>query len=119
MPTEGFAQAIALGYGFDGPVVELGAGMQDGSALPKARVRLPLAMLNRHGLVAGATGTGKTKSLSVMAEQLSAAGVPTFKAFMVYDFRLPDERLEAAMRIAGRNGGMLQVHCEIVYAKKF
>ncbi|HEX3220611.1 MAG TPA: helicase HerA-like domain-containing protein, partial [Candidatus Limnocylindria bacterium] len=78
MSTEGFEQAIALGYGFEGPVVELGAGMQDGIALPKARVRLPLAMLNRHGLVAGATGTGKTKSLQVMAEQLSAAGVPTF-----------------------------------------
>lgn len=43
---------------------------------------------------------------------LIAAGVPTFKAFMVYDFRLPDERLEAAMRIAARHGGMLQVHCE-------
>jgi DNA helicase HerA-like ATPase len=78
MPKEGFEEAIALGYGFDGPAVELGAGMHDGAALPKARVRLPLAMLNRHGLVAGATGTGKTKSLQVMAEQLSAAGVPTF-----------------------------------------
>ena len=43
---------------------------------------------------------------------LIAAGVPTFKAFMVYDFRLPDERLEAALRIAARHGGMLQVHCE-------
>ena len=40
------------------------------------------------------------------------AGVPTFKAFMVYDFALPDERLEEAMRVAGRHGGMLQVHCE-------
>jgi DNA helicase HerA-like ATPase len=78
MTTEGFEQAIALGYGFEGPVVELGAGMQDGEPLPAAKVRLPLAMLNRHGLVAGATGTGKTKSLQVMAEQLSAAGVPTF-----------------------------------------
>ena len=45
---------------------------------PRRRVRLPLAMLNRHGLVAGATGTGKTKTLQVMAEQLSAAGVPVF-----------------------------------------
>ncbi|HET8587146.1 MAG TPA: dihydropyrimidinase [Candidatus Limnocylindria bacterium] len=43
---------------------------------------------------------------------LIAAGVPTFKAFMVYDFRLPDERLLAAMRVARRHGGMLQVHCE-------
>jgi len=78
MTTEGFEQAIALGYGFEGQVVELGAGMEDAAPLPAAKVRLPLAMMNRHGLVAGATGTGKTKSLQVMAEQLSAAGVPTF-----------------------------------------
>jgi dihydropyrimidinase len=43
---------------------------------------------------------------------LIEAGVPTFKAFMVYDFRLPDDRLLAAMRVAGQHGGMLQVHCE-------
>jgi D-hydantoinase len=43
---------------------------------------------------------------------LIQAGVPTFKAFMVYDFRLPDEELLAAMRVAARHGGMLQVHCE-------
>ena len=43
---------------------------------------------------------------------LIAAGVPTFKAFMVYDFRLGDEQLEAAMRVASQHGGMLQVHCE-------
>lgn len=43
---------------------------------------------------------------------LIAAGVPTAKAFMVYDFRLPDERLLAAMRVMGRHGGMLEVHCE-------
>lgn len=43
---------------------------------------------------------------------LIAAGVPTFKAFMVYDFRLGDEQLETAMRVAARHGGMLQVHCE-------
>jgi dihydropyrimidinase len=44
--------------------------------------------------------------------ELIAAGVPTAKAFMVYDFRLPDERLFAALRTMGRHGGMLQVHCE-------
>ena len=44
--------------------------------------------------------------------ELIAAGVPTVKAFMVYDFRLPDDELERAMRTAAGNGGMLQVHCE-------
>jgi len=71
---------IAAGYDFGGPVVELGALVADGTADPEARVRIPLAMVNRHGLVAGATGTGKTVTLQVMAEQLAAQGVPVFLA---------------------------------------
>ena len=67
--------AVAAGYAFDGPALELGALVVDGTAHPDAPVRIPLAMVNRHGLVAGATGTGKTKTLQLMAEQLSAAGV--------------------------------------------
>ncbi len=70
--------AIVAGYGFDGPAVTFGAAMQGEQALPGAQVRVPLAMMNRHGLVAGATGTGKTKTLQVLAEQLSDAGVPVF-----------------------------------------
>ena len=54
--------------------------MLDGSPHPGAQVRVPLAMLNRHGLIAGATGTGKTKTLQLIAEQLSAAGVPVVLA---------------------------------------
>lgn len=70
----------AAGYAFAGPALDLGALMADGAPRPDARVRVPLAMMNRHGLVAGATGTGKTKTLQVLAEQLSAAGVPVFLA---------------------------------------
>ena len=76
--TQAFLEAIAAGYGFDPPVVEFGAAMHGETTHAAARVRVPLAMLNRHGLVAGATGTGKTKTLQVMAEQLSMAGVPVF-----------------------------------------
>jgi DNA double-strand break repair helicase HerA and related ATPase len=71
---------VREGYGFSGPAVELGALVVDGKAEPSAKVRIPLSMVNRHGLVAGATGTGKTKTLQGMAEQLSAAGVPVFLA---------------------------------------
>jgi len=60
--------------------VVLGAPLHDGACLPEPLVRLPLAMLNRHGLIAGATGTGKTKTLQLVAEQLSGAGVPVFLA---------------------------------------
>nr|WP_199716019.1 helicase HerA-like domain-containing protein [Aeromicrobium endophyticum] len=52
----------------------------DLAPVPSAQIRIPLAMLNRHGLVAGATGTGKTKTLQVLAEQISAHGVPVFAA---------------------------------------
>jgi DNA helicase HerA-like ATPase len=76
--TNDFREAIAAGYGFDAPAVTLGGAMHDGETLAGAHVRFPLGMLNRHGLVAGATGTGKTKTLQVMAEQLSLAGVPAF-----------------------------------------
>ncbi|MCU1406019.1 MAG: hypothetical protein JWQ43_2322 [Glaciihabitans sp.] len=67
------------GYAFEGAALELGA-LVNGEVLADVPVRIPIAMLNRHGLVAGATGTGKTRTLQVMAEQLSAAGVPVFAA---------------------------------------
>ncbi len=70
---------IRAGYTFDAPALEMGA-LVNGEPLPNVPVRIPIAMLNRHGLVAGATGTGKTKTLQVLAEQLSAAGVPVFAA---------------------------------------
>ena len=72
--------AIRQGYAFDGPALHFGAGVVDGRAFPDAAVRIPLSMMNRHGLVAGATGTGKTKTLQLMAEQLIEQGVPVFLA---------------------------------------
>jgi len=74
------AQQIAAGYAVEGQALELGTVVVDGTVDPTAQVRIPLATVNRHGLVAGATGTGKTKTLQVLAEQLSAAGVPVMMA---------------------------------------
>src|SRR6476469_11005915 len=74
------AKQIAAGYAGEGVALELGTVVVDGVCDPTAPVRIPLATVNRHGLVAGATGTGKTKSLQVIAEQLSAAGVPCLMA---------------------------------------
>jgi DNA helicase HerA-like ATPase len=74
-----FDEVLAAGYGFTDPSVTLGAALDSGGgALPEAKVKLPLAMLNRHGLIAGATGTGKTKTLQLLTEQLAAQGVPVF-----------------------------------------
>jgi hypothetical protein len=75
-----FAATIAAAYAVDGPAIDLGRGVHEGAVVPAAVVRVPLAMMNRHGLVAGATGTGKTKTLQGLAEQLAAAGVPVFVA---------------------------------------
>ena len=74
-------ELVTQGYGFAGAALEVGALVVDGTATaPEAKVRIPLAMVNRHGLVAGATGTGKTKTLQRLAEQLSEHGVPVFLA---------------------------------------
>jgi len=75
-----WAGKVASGYAFEGGSLPLGALVEAGVANPAAQVGLPLAMMNRHGLVAGATGTGKTKTLQLMAEGLSNAGVPVFVA---------------------------------------
>lgn len=74
------SDVLLAGYGFPGPAITLGAALERGAVLPEPKIRIPLAMMNRHGLVAGATGTGKTKTLQLLTEQLSAAGVPVFVA---------------------------------------
>jgi DNA helicase HerA-like ATPase len=68
-----------------GAALTLGAPISGKECAPEPLVRVPLAMMNRHGLIAGATGTGKTKTLQLLAEQLSAAGVPVFLADMKGD----------------------------------
>src|SRR4051795_3244813 len=83
--TDDFGAKIAKAYTFEGPSLDLGRGVHDGVLVPEAAVRIPLSMVNRHGLIAGATGTGKTKTLQLLAEQLSAAGVPVFAADMKGD----------------------------------
>lgn len=77
MPNkDAFLQAINNGYTFKGESVKLGAAMLDGEVVAEAGIYLPLKTLNRHGLIAGATGTGKTKTLQVISEFLSDNSVP-------------------------------------------
>jgi DNA helicase HerA-like ATPase len=76
--SEEFGAAMAAAYKVEGAAIDLGRGVHDGQVVPEAVVRIPLKMMNRHGLVAGATGTGKTKTLQGLAEQLSAQGVAVF-----------------------------------------
>jgi len=73
-----FTEKIKASYKPSGSYIYLGAGILNGEVLADAEVNLSLHMMNRHGLVAGATGTGKTRTLQLLAEQLSDAGVPVF-----------------------------------------
>lgn len=73
---EDFFNHITEGYKTKGDFVTFGSAMLDGETIKDAFVKVPLKTLNRHGLIAGATGTGKTKSLQVMAENLSEKGIP-------------------------------------------
>lgn len=75
-----FIAAIQKSYQTGLPSIHLGSAILDGEVITEARIDLPLKMMNRHGLVAGATGSGKTRTLQGFAEQLSSAGVPVFMA---------------------------------------
>lgn len=72
-----FIEELSSRYHTHGEALVLGKGMLDGEVIPEVEVAIPLKTMNRHGLIAGATGTGKTKTLQVLAEQLSHKGIPT------------------------------------------
>jgi DNA helicase HerA-like ATPase len=93
-----FRDEMAQGFGFDAPSVALGRPLAPGGApVTDVEVRIPIGLLNRHGLITGATGTGKTKTLQLLAEQISAAGCPVFAADMKGDL--------AGIGAAGEGGG--------------
>ncbi|OYW81056.1 MAG: ATPase, partial [Sphingobacteriia bacterium 32-37-4] len=71
-----FAEAVQKGYQFKGEQVKIGCGMLNGGVVKEANVFIPLKTMNRHGLIAGATGTGKTKTLQLISECLSDNSVP-------------------------------------------
>ncbi|MBG0717116.1 DUF853 family protein, partial [Microbacterium sp. 2C] len=99
--------AITAGYTFAGETLDLGA-LMNGDPVPTAQIRIPLGMMNRHGLVAGATGTGKTRTLQGLAEQLAAKGVPVFAADMKGDLSgvatpgEPNDKLLARTKAIGQ-----------------
>ena len=74
--TQDFLNEIENGYTTKGDFIAIGAAILNDETIAKAQIKIPLKTLNRHGLIAGATGTGKTKSLQVLAENLSEKGIP-------------------------------------------
>ena len=101
-----FGEAIGQAYATEGAVIDLGRGVHEGALAPEAVVRLPLATMNRHGLIAGATGTGKTKTLQLITEQLSAQGVPVFVADVKGDLSGLAEPAEAGGPAEKRMGDL-------------
>jgi DNA helicase HerA-like ATPase len=101
-------QKITSGYTFEEDTLDLGA-LLNGDPVPSAQIRIPLGMMNRHGLVAGATGTGKTRTLQGLAEQLAAKGVPVFAADIKGDLSgvatpgEPSEKLLARTEAIGQD----------------
>src|SRR5919107_4035757 len=77
---QAFHDEMTQGYALSEPGLVIGSAMLDGELANDARVQVALSMMNRHGLIAGATGTGKTKTLQLLAGELSKAGVPVFVA---------------------------------------
>jgi uncharacterized protein len=78
MDKNKFIESVNRSYTFTGSSIHLGSAVLNGEILAEAKVNLSLRMMNRHGLVTGATGSGKTRTLQILAEQLSASGVPVF-----------------------------------------
>lgn len=83
---ENFIQLINNGYLSKGESIILGGSILDGEVIPDTFVKIPLKTLNRHGLIAGATGTGKTKTIQVLSEQLSSFGIPVLMMDIKGDF---------------------------------
>lgn len=105
--TDAQVAAIANGYSADGAALDLGV-LVNGGPVASVPIRIPLAMTNRHGLIAGATGTGKTRTLQLLAEQLSQNGVPVFAADIKGDLSglaaagTPSEKLAARTAALGQ-----------------
>ena len=107
-PVSPVVDAVAKGYAFDGPVLEIGGLMLDVDQVLDVPVRIPLRMVNRHGLVAGATGTGKTVTLQLLAEQLAAQGVPVFAADVKGDLSGLSTPGEGGEKLLARTGAIGQ-----------
>ena len=83
---EAFEKHILEGYFTKGESITIGGGILDSEAIANTPIKIPLKTMNRHGLIAGATGTGKTKTIQVLSEQLSLAGVPVLMMDIKGDF---------------------------------
>jgi Bacterial protein of unknown function (DUF853) len=105
-----FGKTLAEAYAVEGSGIDLGRGVHEGALAPEAVVQVPLRIMNRHGLIAGATGTGKTVTLQTIAEQLSAAGVAVFAADVKGDLSgVASPDIGEILRVAPDGRGVISV----------
>lgn len=103
-----FDEVFRAAYAFDAPSIEIGHAMEGATPRPDLAVRVPLSMLNRHGMIAGSTGTGKTRTLQLLAEGCSRNGIPVFLADVKGDLAgmakpgIANDRVNARMQQLGR-----------------
>lgn len=103
---ESFIASVQEGYTFKGNHVPLGVAVYESNALPEATVYLPLKTLNRHGLIAGATGTGKTKTLQLISEYLSDASIPVLLMDIKGDL--------SGIAMAGNSNPKIEERCRLM-----
>ena len=97
-----FDETYRAAYGFNDPAIDVGHVLRDGKPAADLPIRIPLRMMNRHGMIAGSTGTGKTRTLQLLAEGLSRAGVPVFLADVKGDLAGMALRGEISERLTTR-----------------
>jgi DNA helicase HerA-like ATPase len=120
MTSEDLKKAIEAGYTFKGESIVLGTAMFNKQAVPSTPVSIPLNVVNRHGLVAGATGTGKTKTIQQFAESLSAKGVPVLLMDIKGDLSgiskpgVENPKITERHKLIGKEWTPVQLPCELM-----
>ncbi len=117
MPT--FDETYKAAFSFTDPAVDVGHVIREGSATADLPLRIPLRMMNRHGMIAGSTGTGKTRTLQLFAEQLSRHGVPVFLADVKGDLAGMCIPGEASERLMKRAAGVGRTHTPEAFPVEF
>ncbi|HEX8408807.1 MAG TPA: helicase HerA-like domain-containing protein [Thermoanaerobaculia bacterium] len=114
-----FDETYRAAYAFNEPCIDVGHVLRDGTAAGDLPIRIPLRMMNRHGMIAGSTGTGKTRTLQLLAEGLSRAGVPVLLADVKGDLAGMCIAGEANERLATRAAGVGRAHTPEAFPVEF
>ena len=114
-----FDETYKSAYGFSDPAIDVAYVLREGSPTGELPIRIPLRMMNRHGMIAGSTGTGKTRTLQLLAEGLSRAGVPVFLADVKGDLAGMTLPGEASERLVQRAAAVGRTHTPEAFPVEF